>query len=135
LQLIRVIGTHTPSKLASKRKQGVIIIDDSDSEGEDEVLVTPTKRPWDPVEEDFTPNLKAPRTDSQPRRRFDQDLEPDIGLRRDVKPYVGLGRYVKPKTGIGRDAKATTARRGAISDVKPVLTAMGEFSVSPVLSG
>jgi hypothetical protein len=62
---------------------------------------------------------------------LNQDIKPDVGMGRDAKPYIGLGRYVKPKNGLGMDVKPNTGRRGGTSDVKPVLTAMGQLSVRP----
>jgi len=105
-------------------------IGDSDSEEDNEVLVTPTKRQRSPpAREDSNPMLKTPRINAQPRWRMDRDVNPEVGLGRDVKPYIGLGRYVKPKNGLGRDVKPVIAQRGGSPDVKPVLTAMGQLSV------
>lgn len=96
------------------------------------MLVTPTKRPRNTLDEDIKPMLETSTTTLKPRWGFGQDVKPDIDSGRDVKPpYVGLGRYVKPKNGLGRDVKPNTGRRGGTSDVKPVLTAMGQLSVRP----
>jgi len=124
LQLIRVIGTHATLQPSSKRKpkQDVIYIGDSDSEGEDEVLVTPTKRQRIPLgRDDSTRTLNSPGINAQPRWGVHQDVKPDVDLGRNVKPYIGLGRYVKPKHGLGRDVKPNTGR--------PAPTAMGQVSV------
>jgi hypothetical protein len=124
LQLIRVIGTHPSSNTGKKRslgsrKQEAIYIGDSDSEEENEVLVTPTKRQRSPLDEDLKPRLKTPRTDVKPRWGLDQDLQPSSGLGRDVKTSDSTRRDIKP----------VVARRGITPDVKPMLTAMGQLSV------
>jgi hypothetical protein len=130
LQLIRVIGIPTNLMSGMKnggssssgtnrrqRKQEIIYID-TDSEGEDEVLVTPTKRQRSPQreKEDIKPRLKTPKVEYYQKRRLEQDVKPFVGLGR--APNTG-GRNVQPS--FGRDVKP---------DVKPVLTAMGKLSVS-----
>jgi len=99
------------------------------------MLVTPTKRQRSSQGEDNKPMLETLRINGQSRWGMDQDhhVEPDHGSRMDSKPYIGLGRYVKPKHGIGRDVTSGIARSGAMPDVKPVLTAVGQLSVCLVL--
>lgn len=131
LQLIKVVGIPTSlmsgmkhggssSPSNSKGKKDVIYIDASDSE--DEVLVTPTKRQRSPQreQEDIKPRLKTPKVEYYQNRRLEQD----------VKPFVGLGRA--PNTGASRHMGGS--RRDVKPDVKPVLTAMGQLSVSPTLT-